>query len=179
MNAAVLLSVGEVNTNKNHATIIRTLAKLKKENLYYVICGNGPLMEKEKQLANHLNVGKHVIFAGYRKDVSDFYQMADVFAFPSYREGLSAALMEAMTSEMPVICSDIRGNNDLIDNCKGGYRLSPSSVEQWADAIKKMFQEKDQWSQYGEYNRNKIANAFSQKLALKMMRQIYSEYSKI
>ena len=50
--------------------------------------------------------------------------MADLFLFPSYREGLSLALLEAMVNKLPVICSDNRGNCDLVDDGWGGYRLS-------------------------------------------------------
>lgn len=46
--------------------------------------------------------------------------------------------MEAMVNKLPVICSDIRGNNDLVDNKKGGHRVLPHDVEQWTKAIKNM-----------------------------------------
>ena len=176
LQATVLLSVGEVNLNKNHEIVIRALAKLKGANAYYVICGSGVLLQERKKFVESLGLRKQVIFTGYRNDVANFYELADIFVFPSYREGLSAALMEAMASELPVICSDIRGNNDLVDNGKGGYRVSPSSVDQWVTAIKRMLAEKDRWHQYGEYNRDKIANSFGQELVLKKMKRIYDQY---
>lgn len=176
LQATVLLSVGEVNLNKNHEIVIRALAKLKGANAYYVICGSGVLLQERKKFVESLGLRKQVIFTGYRNDVANFYELSDIFVFPSYREGLSAALMEAMASELPVICSDIRGNNDLVDNGKGGYRVSPSSVDQWVTAIKRMLAEKDRWHQYGEYNRDKIANSFGQELVLKKMKRIYDQY---
>lgn len=114
LNAKVILSVGEVNKNKNHKVGIEALAKLRDKNTYYVICGRGPLMENYKELAQSLGVGDRVVLTGYRTDVADFYKMADVFLFPSFREGLPVAVMEAMASGLPVIATRIRGSSDLL-----------------------------------------------------------------
>ena len=65
----VLLSVGELNKNKNHEIIIRVLSKLTNKNFIYLICGNGELKEYLKNLAKELGVSDKVKFLGYRKDV--------------------------------------------------------------------------------------------------------------
>ena len=114
LDAKVVLSVGEVNKNKNHKVGIEALAKLRDKNTYYVICGRGPLMEAHKELAQSLGVGDRVVLTGYRTDVADFYKMADVFLFPSFREGLPVAMMEAMASGLPVVATRIRGSSDLV-----------------------------------------------------------------
>lgn len=101
LNAKVILSVGEVNKNKNHKVGIEALAKLRDKNTYYVICGHGPLMEAHKELAQSMGVGDRVILTGYRTDVADFYKRAEVFLFPSLREGLPVAVMEAMAAGLP------------------------------------------------------------------------------
>lgn len=72
-----------------------------------MICGRGPLMEAHKGLARKLGVGDRIILTGYRTDVADFYKMADVFLYPSFREGLPVAVMEAMASGLPVIATNI------------------------------------------------------------------------
>ena len=133
LNAKVILSVGEVNKNKNHKAGIEALAKLRDKNTYYVICGRGPLMEAHKELAQSLGVGDRVILAGYRTDVADFYKMADVFLFPSFREGLPVAVMEAMASGLPVIATKIRGSSDLVQQ---GALFDPTDVDGIAKAIK-------------------------------------------
>lgn len=69
----MVLSVGEVNKNKNHKVGVEALAKLNDPNIYYVICGRGPLIEAHKKLARKLGVGDRVVLAGYRTDVADFY----------------------------------------------------------------------------------------------------------
>ena len=132
LNAKVILSVGEVNKNKNHKVGIEALAKLRDKNTYYVICGRGPLMEAHKELAQSLGVGDRVVLTGYRTDVADFYKMADVFLFPSFREGLPVAVMEAMASGLPVIATKIRGSSDLVQQ---GDLFEPTDVDGIARAI--------------------------------------------
>lgn len=137
LDAKVILSVGEVNKNKNHKVGIEALAKLRDKNTYYVICGRGPLMKAHKELAQSLGVGDRVVLTGYRTDVADFYKMADVFLFPSFREGLPVAVMEAMASGLPVIATKIRGSSDLVQQ---GDLFEPTDVEGIAKAIETLRQ---------------------------------------
>lgn len=137
LNAKVILSVGEVNKNKNHKVGIEALAKLRDKNTYYVICGRGPLMEAHKELAQSLGVGDRVILTGYRTDVADFYKMTDVFLFPSFREGLPVAVMEAMASGLPVVATRIRGSSDLVQQ---GDLFEPTDVDGIAKAIETLQQ---------------------------------------
>lgn len=175
----ILLAVGELNDNKNHEILIKALAQISNPKIKCCISGIGFMHDYLSKLIHKYHLENRVSILGYRRDIAELYQMANVFVFPSYREGLSAALMEAMASELPVICSDIRGNNDLIDNGKGGYRVSPSSVDQWVDAIRKMISERKNWKQYGTYNREKIQSNFSQQQVLHEMKSIYDKYLRV
>ena len=64
---------------------------------------------------------------GYRKDIPELNCSADVFCFPSFREGLSVSLIEVMACGLPVVCSRIRGNTDLITS-DGGCLFDPYDV---------------------------------------------------
>lgn len=130
----MVLSVGEVNKNKNHKVGIEALAKLRDKNTYYVICGRGPMMEAHKELAQSMGVGDRVIFTGYRTDVADFYKTADVFLFPSFREGLPVAVMEAIAAGLPCIASRIRGNVDLLKNSR--YLFEPADENALCQLLK-------------------------------------------
>lgn len=115
-NATVFLSVGEVNTNKNHRTVIQALPSF--PDAWYVLCGRGPLIDEHRKLAESLGVSDRVIMTGYRTDVVDFYSMADIFVFPSFREGLPVALMEAMAIELICVASRNRGTDDLLEGSR-------------------------------------------------------------
>ena len=110
----MLLSVGEVNQNKNHKVVIEALAKWQRKDIRYVICGIGPMEAELKKLVETLGLAAQVTFAGYRTDIGDYYQAADVFVISSYREGLPVAPMEAMTACIPCVASRIRGSVDLL-----------------------------------------------------------------
>lgn len=132
----VFLSVGELNKNKNHEVIIRALSKIHKP-FKYILCGKGDRKEYLESLANELGIGNNVIFAGYRTDIKELLNCADVFCFPSFREGLSVALMEAMAAGMPCVVSCIRGNVDLIQEGVNGFLCAPDNVDEFAEALEK------------------------------------------
>lgn len=165
----MLLSVGELNSNKNHEVVIRALTKLS-DNPYYVIVGKGKGKDYLSKLIEELGVKDRVILTGFRDDVSDFYDAADAFVFPSYREGLSVSLMEAMASGLPVACSEIRGNVDLIDS-DGGFYFDPGNVESTAEAITLLLH--SDLNKLSEHNLKKI-NDFSIDTVSEEMRSIYS-----
>lgn len=152
----LLLSVGELNKNKNHALVIRALAKLNDPNIHYAICGKGPLKEELQHLSRQLAIEQQVHFLGTRKDVPEILLTSDLFVFPSYREGLSVAMMEAMASGLPIVASNIRGNSDLI-NEEGGYLIEPNDLSGFSEAILKMYQQpKETKIRMGNVNKNQV-----------------------
>lgn len=166
-----ILSVGEINDNKNQEVVLRAIAKNPRKDIYYVICGKGGKTEYLQNLAKELGMGDRLIMPGFRKDVPEIYRCCDLFAFPSFREGLSVSLMEAMCSGLPVMCSAIRGNVDLIEEMKGGFLFDPHSVESVSTALNR-FLECDCMNEIIEYNKNKIKE-FSLEAVNKQMREIY------
>ena len=134
----VFMSVGQISIRKNHEVIIRALAKIINEKVKYLIVGFGEEEERLKNLVAELGLQNRVVFAGYRKDVKEILHTVDAFAFPSLQEGLPVALMEAMAAGLPVVCSRIRGNIDLIENGKGGYLYDSHDVDGFAEGMKKI-----------------------------------------
>lgn len=187
----LLVSSGELIKRKNHETIIRCLSKLQNiapsvyEQTHYIICGHGQLDQYLRTLAKKLQVSEKITFMGYRKDIMDIYPIANIFLFPSYQEGLPMALLEAMASGLPVICSDIRGSRDLmgspnsesglLEYCTGGIMIKKANVpEAYADAICYMLSSVQDLTSYGRHN---ITNsqAFSSCKVATSMKKIYEQ----
>ena len=145
-SALLLLSVGELNKNKNHETVIRAIKDL---DVYYIIAGKGNLQEHLENIIYECNMTERVKLLGYRSDVAELYQTADIFILPSIREGLNVSIIEAMASGLPVICGRIRGNIDLIDEF-GGDLFSPNDVAECRRTIKKMMSRDA--NRMGKYN---------------------------
>ena len=141
-DSIMLFSVGELSDRKNHSVSIKALAKINNKKLHLVIAGTGEKREEFSTLAKDLGVGDRVHFLGFRTDIASLLKSADIFLFPSIQEGLPVALMEAMSCGLPVICSEIRGNTDLIDDTCGV--LCPATdVGAFKLAIEKLIGDKD------------------------------------
>lgn len=124
----MLLSVGELNQNKNHESVIRAIQGF---DITYVIVGKGELKESLEITAKECSVDIRLV--GFRTDVADFYDAADVYVLPSIREGLNVSLMEAMASGLAVACGNIRGNIDLIENTD--VLFSPTTISEITFAL--------------------------------------------
>ena len=133
-DAFLMLSVGELNANKNHKTVIEALSKIENRNVHYVIAGKGDLQNEIINFAKKCGLEDRVHLIGQRTDVADLYKTADCFVHPSFREGLPVSVMEAIASGAPIIVSTIRGNNDLI-NCDTGYTFSPYNSDDFCKAF--------------------------------------------
>lgn len=158
----LLLSVGELNENKNHSVVIKALGELQKSNkigdnhFVYLIAGTGNEKEALEELAAKQMVDLRLL--GYRKDIGELLAAADLYILPSIREGLNVSLMEAMAAGKPCLAGKIRGNVDLIDSRKGGELFNPEDVQAVVNAIATELSYRDNWSQQGLYNQNKIWN---------------------
>ena len=170
----VLLSVGELIPRKNHEVVIRALSVLKRldklNHIEYVICGRGAYEADLRKLAEELDVADHVHFLGYRNDISEICNCADLFVFMSHQEGLPVALMEAMACGLPAVCSNIRGNTDLIEDGVTGL-LANNTPEEVAQSISKMKSD--------TALRNRVASAALQKIKQFDLSSVEDEMSKI
>ncbi|MCQ6526094.1 glycosyltransferase family 4 protein [Bacillus mycoides] len=173
-DAIVVLSVGELNKNKNHEVVIKAMAKINNPNIFFVICGKGILEDYLKNLARDFGLEKQIKLLGFRKDIREICNEADIFAFPSFREGLSVALMEAMASGLPIVCSKIRGNVDLNQDEKGGYLVEPSDVDGFARAINLLVIDEKLRKQKGDIN-IKLISEFDSEHINEKMKKIYEE----
>lgn len=174
-DAFIVLSVGELNKNKNHEVVIRAIAKINNPRIHYVICGQGELEEYLRDLSKELGIGNKVHLLGFRKDIAEICKVSDVFAFPSKREGLPVSLMEAMACGLPVVCSRIRGNLDLIEDRKGGYLVEPDDVEGFVKKITELIDDSRLRSELGMFNARRI-ETYSVNNVLLDMQKIYKKW---
>ena len=171
-DAYVLLSVGELIKRKNFEVSIRAFAKMNIPHSVYLICGRGPLEGHLIKVAQALNVADRVIFAGFRKDIYEILKASDVFLFPSRQEGLPVAVMEAMAAGLPVVCSPVRGNIDLIQNEINGLIAEKCGVNGFAKAVLSLFNSPDTARKFRAKNAG-IVSRYSVRRVLKEMESIY------
>lgn len=136
-NAFLLISVGELNENKNHQIVIKAIAKLHNENVHYMIAGEGELKPYLENLARKLKVEKKIHFLGFRDDVEKLYKTSDAIVFPSIREGLGLAAIEGMAAGLPLICAKNRGTLSYAQN--EWNAIVCNNIDEYVYAIKALY----------------------------------------
>lgn len=168
----LIVSVGELDDNKNHATVIKALTLLEHNNFKYVVCGVGPNKDLLTKMAADAGLTEKVILAGYRSDIPEILNASDLFVFPSIHEGLPVSALEAMACGLPLICSKIRGNVDIVEDGKNGYLFDPRDYMKLALLVNQSISNKDLAQIFGEINKE-IVKDYSFDTLIKELKIIY------
>jgi glycosyltransferase involved in cell wall biosynthesis len=134
---ARIVFVGRLHEQKGVDTLLRAFARLRADRpdatIALRLVGDGPLRADLEALARELGVDAE--FLGGRDDVDTLLEDADVFVLPSRAEGMSNALLEAMTLGLPAIVTNIPGNADVIRHEENGLLVEPDDPDGLAAAI--------------------------------------------
>lgn len=167
-----IASIGELDDNKNHITVIKALATLGRKDFKYVVCGVGPNKDMLLAEAERTGLKDNVILAGYRSDIPDVLNAADIFVFPSFHEGMPVSALEAMACGLPIICSEIRGNVDIIREGDNGYLFQPSDVETLARKLEYLLDDAEKRKVMGLKNKENVKD-FSLESVTEELKRIY------
>lgn len=171
----VILCTGELNKNKNQATLIRAAAQLKDKipNLKILLAGNGPLEDVLREQVKNEGVEELVKFLGYRTDLEKVVPATDLIVSCSKREGLPLNIIEALLCRKPVVASVNRGHNELIQDGENGYLFTPGDWETLAKRILEIYQgEENTISEMGKKG-YQIAQSYTVAAIEKELREIY------
>ena len=134
----VWLAVGRLVKQKDYPTLFRALELLKHEQFVLLLAGNGPLEEELREDCRKRGLGGQVRFCGAREDILDLYSAADAFVMSSEFEGLSAALLEAASTGLPAVVTDVGGNADVVIDEITGYVVPPAAPKRLATAMHRL-----------------------------------------
>ena len=124
---------------KGHKELFTAMASLKNRYpVHALIVGGGRREEEVRQMAENLGLAGQVHFLGSRQDVPDLLQAMDIFVLPSYSEGLSLALLEAMAAGLPVIVSAVGGNPEVVTDGETGLIIPPRDAQVLAQALERL-----------------------------------------
>lgn len=168
----IILSACELSRRKNCAVAIEAFAKADRDDSVLVLCGIGEQTDMLKELAVSLGVEKKVIFAGFCNDIIRMFKASDMFIFTSKQEGLPVALMQAMACGLPVVCSRIRGNTDLIENKKQGFMCSYDNAGGFCKGINILLDNPKLRKKMGARNMEEV-KLYDKKYVNERMRKIY------
>lgn len=169
-----IISVGELNKNKNHQVIIKSLNHLQDDNIMYHIVGTGNNINKLEKLVRKYNLGSQIKFWGYRDDIANLIKHSDLFAFPSRREGLGIAALEALYLKCPLVTSNIHGINDYSFEYINSLKCSPNDYLTFAKNIRLLSTNNFLKKTTEDWVKNNIEK-YNIKNVIKLMESIYSE----
>ena len=136
----VILSVGNLDKNRGHSILIKSVSKIinQIENVILLIAGNGFKKEKKsiQTLINKLKVKDKVKLLGFREDIPDLIYLSSLIVNPViFFESFGLTLIEAMSQGKPVIASSVGGIIEIVDNNKTGFLVESGSVEDLSNKI--------------------------------------------
>lgn len=169
-----IVTAAELNKNKNQKIMIEALAKLPNQNIHYSICGRGANEQFLKQLVLEKQLNDRVHFLGYRTDMEEILQTADCFAFPSYREGLGVAAIEALLCGVPLIVSDNRGTREYAVKGSNSIVCDAGNAKEFAAAIHQLYSDRKKRDEMAKRCRAS-AEKFTIREVEKTMRRIYQD----
>lgn len=173
-----LLSVGELNRNKNQHAVLLALNRMRSEgkeigNIRYGICGDGIYREQMKAWIRELHMEGNAVMYGYCSPIQPVLGCADALIFPSRREGLGMAALEALSMGIPVIAADNRGTREYMEHGKNGYVCRWDDIGGYARGIEQMRSADEKQREALKRYCRQSAMKFEKEHTNLVMRQVY------
>lgn len=151
-----MISVGNINANKNQSFQIEVAREFKKRGISFHldIVGGGVLSEKIRAMVNSYELETDVSLLGMADDVRASLNRNHIFIHTAHKEAFGLVMLEAMAAGLPVVCLDGGGNRDLIRNEYNGYILKQADINDFVNKVLACVQSPEQYQKMCENARN-------------------------
>jgi glycosyltransferase involved in cell wall biosynthesis len=176
-----VLSVGRLYARKGLFTLIESMPAVVRSfpHAKFIISGKGQSNEMKKLVAHaqKLGVNDNIVFTGYYPDrkLPMLYQAADVFAFSTFYENLPFAVLEALSTGLPVVTTSVGGIPEMIDSGKNGFLVQPFNSRELSDRILYLLEHPAAASEMAFLARKVILERFDWRLIVKKVLKVYDE----
>jgi glycosyltransferase involved in cell wall biosynthesis len=176
-----ILSVGRLYARKGLFTLIESMPAVIRRfrNAKFVISGKGQSNEMKKLIAHaeKLSIRDNIIFTGYFPDkkLPKLYQAADVFAFSTFYENLPFAVLEALSTGLPVVTTCVGGIPEMIDSGKNGFLVQPFNAKELSDRVLYFLEHPAEADEMGFLARKIILERFDWRFIVKKVLRVYEE----
>jgi glycosyltransferase involved in cell wall biosynthesis len=161
---------------KNIEGLLVAFSQIETHNRSLVIIGDGAAKNSLSQLAVSLGISSKVQFLGFQNDVSQFLVQAHCFVLPSFSEGSSVALAEAMMAELPSIVTKIGGASEILGDSKSGILIDPYDALDLKDAMNYMIGlGHEERREMGKHAREYVAEKYSPSTHVDQLIALYGE----
>ncbi|OGB73510.1 hypothetical protein A3K24_01495 [candidate division Kazan bacterium RIFCSPHIGHO2_01_FULL_44_14] len=139
------------------------------------LVGDGPQLNQAKNQTNRLGIEKYINFTGSRTNINDYLYSSDIYVSPSLGEGLPLTLLEAGQAGLPVVATDVTGNNEVIRDGQSGLLVPPNNPEKLAQAIVNLYQQPLIAKRYASALQKEIQEEFGLQRMLDQTLELYHE----
>lgn len=148
---------------KNFPGLINAFAAAKTKGIAarLLLVGDGPQMEELRALVDDLGLKRDVIFPGRRTDVPQCLQAMDIYIQPSFYEGFSMTILEAMSSGLPVIAFDVGGTHEMLTHGFNGLLLQRNAENALEEAMIDLAAHREKCREMGKNARTIVEERFS------------------
>ena len=175
----VILCAGRLSKEKAQIDLVAAIAHLKKQRpdlaLRVFIVGDGPERERIVQAIESAGLEKNIVLTGHLKDLTPYYEAADVVAIPSLSEGSPNVLLEAMAFGVPIVATEVGGIPEIVTQGTTALLVSPQDAGAMAAAIERLIFEPGTASALAQQAREKVETDYSPESRAKSLVSIYEE----
>src|SRR5262245_44997149 len=170
-------NVARIDSNKNHAMLLQAFATLAEKwpALRLVIIGDGPLKSQLAAIAEQLGVAQKVRLPGSIPRAARYLPAMEVFCLTSHTEGMPNVVMEAAAAGVPVVSTTCGGSEELIECGVTGFLVSPNDAAAMSKHVDLLLANAEQRRSIGQAGRAKMCRAYSMKVMVARMTQVYEE----
>lgn len=163
-NELVVGILAALRPEKDHETFLRAASQVfqRDPNARFMIVGGGPRTKALEALAEELGLRGRVIFTGARNDVAAVLALMDVFVLSSFTiECFPMALLEAMASSRPAVCTAVGGVPELLQDGVTGYLVPPRDPTGLAERLSLLLESEQRRREFGAAARARVEAAFT------------------
>jgi glycosyltransferase involved in cell wall biosynthesis len=172
----VLIYAGRMSMDKGLAVLAAAMQRVVQSGqvcLKLLLVGDGPDRAEIRACFQSLIDSRHVVMTGRRDDVDELNAMSDIFVFPSFRENLSFAVLEAMNAWLPVIATAVGGNVEIVVDGETGYLVPAGDAETLAQRIMELAADVGLRERMGRAGRARLQDCFSAEAMISRTGDLY------
>jgi len=171
-NENYFLMVGEFNNNKFQSEAVSALSVLGNPEIHLAFAGNGTIMKNVKNISEDLGISDRVHFLGYRIDIPRLMKASLGVLLTSRREGLPRCILEAMSLEVPVIATNIRGARELLED-GAGILYQVGDIDGLKKALEYIINNPEEAKKMGLNARKDILEKYESSKIIEMHEKLY------
>jgi glycosyltransferase involved in cell wall biosynthesis len=172
-DSLTVVMVARFHKQKDHATLLRALSRLRGHPWRLKLVGSGPLLEATRQLASSLGVAQRVEFLGECKNTTEILSQSSIFVLSTFYEAFPISILEAMRTGLPIVATKVGGIPEAVSDGLNGFLVPPSRDDLMAESLKRLFLNVSLREQMGRNGREQFLQRFTDEQMILRTLEVY------